>query len=92
MSNEILDCIQNIYNYYNENVFNGKIEINVLNLTQTTLYEYDKELDNEFKKLYKYWYNKSDKLNLIREIFVGQDWEYLRDGKIHIYIHLIHII
>ena len=81
LSNEILDYIQNINNYYNENVFNGKIEINVLNLIQTILYEYDKKLDNTFQKLYKYLYDKSDKIKSDDRDFCWSRWRLFKGWK-----------
>jgi hypothetical protein len=80
LSNEILDYIQNINNYYNENVFNGKIEINVLNLIQI-LYKYDEELNKEFQKLYKYLYNKSDKIKSDDRDFCWSRWRTLKGWK-----------
>ena len=81
MSNEILDYIQNINNYYNENVFNGKIEMNVLNLIQTILYEYDKELYNKFQKLYKYLYDISDKIKSDDRDFCWSRWRLFKGWK-----------
>jgi hypothetical protein len=87
--NEILSIIDNINNYYHEIKFDGEIQSYIINIIQNTLPSYDEQLDKKFQKLYIQF---QIKLKIVKKIFVGQDGEPLKVGKIIIYIQSIQII
>ena len=60
MINEITEKINIIHNYFNENIFDGKIQILILNLTQNQLPDFDEKLNLEFERKYNYIYSLAD--------------------------------
>jgi hypothetical protein len=74
VTNEILNIIENINNYYHEIKFDGEIQSYIINIIQNTLPKYDEQLDKEFQNLYDYIYSISDKIKSSKTDFCWSRW------------------
>jgi len=81
VTNEILNIIDNINNYYHEIKFDGEIQSYIINIIQNTLPKYDDQLDKEFQNLYNYIYSISDKIKSDGRDFCWSRWRTFKGWK-----------
>ena len=81
VTNEILNLIDNINNYFSEIKFDGQIQSYILNIIQDTLPDYDDKLSKEFQKLYDLIYSISDKIKDDGRDFCWSRWRTFKGWK-----------
>ncbi len=81
MINEITEKINIIHNYFTENIFDGKIKILILNLTQSELNYFDEQLILEFESVYNFVYNLNGGIKNDGRDFCWSRWRTFKGWK-----------